>query len=76
MATIRIEWLNDSYDHCELCGPSYAEGAKVFIDGTLALDMEPVAHCHSGANYTEAEVFQKILEHLGHSVERPEFSDD
>lgn len=68
MATIKIEWLHDSYD-CELCGSSYAEGAKVFIDGTLVLDLEPAAHCYGGANYSESEVYERVLKHLGHTIE-------
>jgi hypothetical protein len=68
MAKIRIEWLHDSHS-CETCGTSYAEGARVYIDGALALDLEPVAHCYDGANYYDAEVFRKTLEHLGHTIE-------
>lgn len=69
MATIRIEWLHDSYDNCETCGPSYAEGARVYVDGVVAIELEPVAHCYNGANFTETEVFASILEHLGHTLE-------
>ena len=65
---IRIEWLSDDYD-CETCGVSFAEGARVFIDGALAFELEPVAHCYDGAHYDQEAVFRRILEHLGHEVE-------
>lgn len=68
MATIRIEWLTDSYD-CETCGGSFAEGARVYIDGAIAIEMEPVAHCFGGANFAESDVFERILRHLGHALE-------
>jgi hypothetical protein len=68
MATIKIEWLTDDAD-CETCGTSWAEGARVFVDGSIAVDLEPTAYCCGGAHYDEREVFTRILEHLGHTVE-------
>lgn len=68
MAQIKIEWLHDSHD-CETCGSSYAEGARVWIDGKEAIELEPVAHCYDGANWSESEVFRRIMEHLGHSLD-------
>lgn len=65
---IHIEWLDDTHD-CETCGSSWAEGARVYIDGQLALDLEPCAHCYSGASYQEGDVYRRILAHLGYSVE-------
>jgi hypothetical protein len=67
MAAIRIEHLTDSHS-CETCGSSYAEGARVFIDGALAIELEPVAHCFGGANWDEFDVFIRIMEHFGHTV--------
>jgi hypothetical protein len=64
---IRIERLTDSHD-CETCGPSWAEGALVYIDGTLTLELEPHAHCYDGDDYQDSDIFGKILEHLGHTV--------
>lgn len=69
MSAILINWLSDTYDGCETCGTSWAEGARVFVDGKLALDLEPTAHCHSGAHYDQADVYDRLLRHLGHTVE-------
>ena len=68
MANIRIEWLTDSHT-CETCGTSYAEGALVFIDGQLALDLSPTANCYDVEDYQPDVVFQRILKHLGHIFE-------
>ncbi len=67
MAQIEIEWLDDSHD-CETCGWSCAEGARVTINGEVALDLTPHAHCFGGDNYGRADVFERILSHLGHDV--------
>lgn len=69
MSNIKIEWLTDHYDNCETCGSSWAEGARVFVDGVLALDLSPVAHCHSGLHYDQGDVYERLLRHLGHVVE-------
>lgn len=68
MANIKIEWLTDYHD-CETCGGNYADGAAVRIDGETALELDPVAHCYGGTHYSERNVFMRILEHLGHTVE-------
>lgn len=70
MAHVKIEWLHDSHS-CETCGTSYAEGARVYVDGAAAIELEPVAHCFGGANFMESEVFAAILTHLGHTLEQP-----
>lgn len=70
VSTIKIEWLTDSYDNCETCGSSWAEGARVFVDGALALDLEPSAHCFGGAHYDQSDVYERLLRHLGHTVEQ------
>jgi len=64
---IEIEWLDHETD-CETCGPSYAEGAWVKIDGASALALEPHAACFSGTHYDREDVFRRILKHLGHEV--------
>jgi hypothetical protein len=69
VSAIKIEWLSDSYDNCETCGVSYAEGARVYVDGVLVLDMTPSAHCFGGAHYSQSDVYQGLLKHLGHEVE-------
>lgn len=68
MSTIRIEWLSDTWD-CETCGMSFAEGARVYVDGKLSLDLPPSAHCFGGNNYEQSEVFERILKSLGHEIE-------
>jgi hypothetical protein len=68
MSKIRIEWTSDNYD-CETCGGSWAEGARVYKDGEVWLDLEPLAHCFGGANYPTNEVYNQILRALGHEVE-------
>lgn len=68
MATIEIEWLYDEGPDCETCGPSYAEGARVKIDGAVALDLKPVAHCFSGDHWNQSDVYIEVLKHLGHEV--------
>lgn len=68
LANIKIEWLHDDHD-CETCGASYAEGARVTIDGAVALDLQPVAHCFDGKNWQDDDVYKLILEKLGYTVE-------
>lgn len=65
---IRIETLTDDHD-CETCGWSYAEGARVYFDEKPVLDLEPHAHCYDGDNYSDTEIYKRILEVLGHEVE-------
>lgn len=71
---IRIEELSDSYD-CETCGPSFAGGARVYIDGELKIDLTPSAHCFGGADYRDRDIMHAVLEHLGHEVEFEEGDD-
>jgi hypothetical protein len=66
MATINLEWITD-YTDCETCGGSYAEGAVVTIDEHV-IDMAPFATCCSPVNYSNSQVYNAILEHLGHKV--------
>jgi hypothetical protein len=70
---ISIEWITDHSD-CDDCGPSYAEGAIVRIDGVEVLDLTPRASCYGGTHYTKEDVFRKIIESLGHTVEESETS--
>ena len=70
MTDIRIEWLTDSND-CDQAGCSggWEEGARVYFDGKLRLDLEPTAACFDGIGYSESEVLRRILAELGHTVE-------
>jgi hypothetical protein len=67
MQSIGIEWRSDWYD-CETCGPSYAEGALVKLNGGTILDLKPVAHCYAGQSWDREQVYRLILEHLGYAV--------
>lgn len=67
MSTIHIEWLDDCHD-CETCGPTYSDGARVTIDGVVALELVPHAYCFDGDNYDRDDVFRRILAHLGHDL--------
>lgn len=65
---IKIETTCDVYD-CETCGYSDANGANVYFDGELVLELTPVAHCYSGTTYNDVAIQNAILEKLGHTVE-------
>jgi len=67
VADIKIQWLTDSHD-CETCGSTYAEGARVTIDGKVEVEMLPVAHCFGGDDYSPSDVFAAVLAHYGHTV--------
>jgi len=69
MTNIRIEWLDDSYD-CDQAGCSggYAEGAKVYFDDKLTLDMSPTAACFGGIHYSQQDVLSRIFAELGHNL--------
>lgn len=69
MTDIRIEWLTDTSE-CDQAGCSggWAEGARVYFDGELALDLEPAAHCYDSVSYSNEEVFARILSKLGHNL--------
>jgi hypothetical protein len=66
MPNIDIKWITDLY-HCEACGTSYADGARVSIEGDV-LEFLPSAHCYGGTDYSERTIYDAILRHLGHSV--------
>lgn len=69
MTNIRIEWLDDSTD-CDQAGccGGYAEGAKVYFDDKLAIDMSPKADCFGGVNYRSEDVLSRIFAELGHNL--------
>jgi hypothetical protein len=69
MTYIRIEWLSASTD-CDQAGCSggYSEGARVYFDGELALDLEPEPSCYGRTSYDQEQVFGLILTKLGHSL--------
>lgn len=65
---IKIEWLTDSHD-CETCGTSWADGANVWIDGVLTLQLTPFASCFNETHYGVDDVYRRIIERLGHTLE-------
>lgn len=67
MAEVRIDWLMDSSD-CETCGGGYAEGARVWVDGMLTLELLPVATCFGGESWDQTEVFREVLKVFGYTL--------
>lgn len=67
MTDVSVEWLSESVD-CDTCGYNWAEGARVYFDDKLVLDLEPVAACFNGASYSTEQVFGMILKELGHNL--------
>lgn len=65
---IRIEWLSDECE-CDTCGYNWADGAHVYFDDELVLNLKPVASCFDSEHYYPEDVYQRILGQLGHSVE-------
>ena len=63
---IKIEWLSE-YSDCDQAGCSggYSEGAKVWFDDKLVLNLQPVAGCFGGDSWDNEEVFRLILDKLG-----------
>jgi hypothetical protein len=64
---IRIEWIEDLHD-CEDCGPSYAAGAVIHIEGREPIEMLPSAHCYDGLSYSGGDVLARIIEELGYRL--------
>lgn len=60
---VHIKWLDDTHE-CETCGFSYAEGAKVFIDGKLIIDKVPISNCCNPLYWNEEEILREILHHI------------
>ena len=65
---IEIEWTSDTYDDCETCGTTWAEGATVKLNDEIILNLIPEAACYDGDSWSESEVYKKILEKLGYKV--------
>jgi len=70
MTTIKIDWLIDEH-WCETCGGTYADGAIVWMDDGLFLELRPRAHCYDSTHYDVADVYRLILEKLGYEVKEP-----
>lgn len=76
MTDIRIEWLSASSD-CDQAGCSggYSEGARVWFDGELALDLPPEPSCYGSTFYDQEQVFGLILAKLGHNLVETSYAD-
>lgn len=64
---IEIKWLYDEHD-CETCGWNCARGAVVHLNGEQILNLEPVAYCYNGVDYSEETIYKMILDRLGYEV--------
>lgn len=67
MKKIEIETTSDDHD-CETCGPTWAEGGIVRVDGVEVLHREPLAHCYDGVNFSETDLLVMSLKKLGVEV--------
>ena len=67
MTDVSVEWLYDSTD-CDTCGYNWADGARVYFDDKLVLDLKPVATCFDSVSYSTEQVFGMILKELGHNL--------
>ena len=68
MKTIKVQWLSAESD-CELCGPSWAEGAEIFMPDGETILLKPVAHCFDLETHDRFDVVKKILNILGYELE-------
>jgi hypothetical protein len=64
---IKIEPLSDEYD-CDTCGTSWATGYEVTFPDGSSFTLEPQAHCLGGNDWSEAELMEEILNHLGYTT--------
>ena len=65
---IQIEFCEDVHE-CDTCGNSWATGAKIFFNDELVLNLEPVAYCYGSKTWEEHEIFEQVLNKLGHKLE-------
>jgi len=71
---IKIEPLSDEHD-CEACGTSWATGYEVTFPDSYVLFLDPSAHCFGGKDWSEAELMEEILKHLGYTTVDPDTSE-
>jgi len=64
---LSFEWLQESHD-CETCGPSWAAGALVLLNGQVLVDRTPCAACFDGRDYSPEQVYSAVLAALGYDV--------
>ncbi|MCV9964725.1 hypothetical protein OIU34_22805 [Pararhizobium sp. BT-229] len=64
MPNIHIIWTTDDHD-CDDCGPSFADGARVDIEGRGPIELAPSAGCYDGVSHSRLDVFMAILARIG-----------
>lgn len=67
MAMIEIERLVDCSE-CDDCGCSFADGARVSVDGSVVFELVPRADCFGGTSFDDDEICIAILRHMGSPV--------
>lgn len=70
---LEIEWLSDTHN-CEVCGPSFSEGAIVRLNNAVILEMIPQASCYSSETYDVTEVYDSVFDLMGVDVVHSENS--
>lgn len=65
---VRIEDIYDDHD-CETCGGAGAWGYRIYVDGRLAVEREPFAHCYDGVYFDTADLVKDVAAALGGTVE-------
>lgn len=63
--------IESTYDEmeCDTCGFNYAEGATVYFDNDLVVELVPSASCYGGVHWDTKQIAEEILRKLGHEVE-------
>lgn len=75
MANITLVHSSAEYD-CEDCGPSYAAGLEVIIDGVTVAGEAAHAHCFSESSPPSlSEILTNVLGHFGIAVNIEEMYD-
>lgn len=66
---IKITRTSDTSD-CETCGPSWADGYRVEVDGRIVIERKPSAGCTTLASYDDEYLIKDLLEYFaGQDVE-------
>ena len=69
MKELKIEIITDDDIHeCEICGSSFAEGGKVYVDGVLVIDKPATAHCYGSSDNSPSDLMVLALDKLGQSI--------
>ena len=75
MRKVEIIITHDEHD-CYTCGPSFADGFVISLDGRVVDTFTPVAHCFGGNSAQQNDKMLAVLKALGiEDVEIEEVSD-